>query len=311
MAKKGTQQPAASKTRKTKASKKPKTRKVVAPVAKPIVYAPIPSVIALTEQTGRLLWKFKELLGSITVVYGLLSLLLVRGLGAGVNFAELREQVGGFSAYAQLLSNPSGTSTQAAGVYQIFLFIIVSLAVIWALRQSTAGDSVTTRDAFYRGMHPLVPFILVLLVIGFQLIPTMIGIALYQFAVVGGVATSTVEVALCGLGVLALSLVSLYFLASSLMALYIVTLPSMTPLLALQTARRLVRGRRWTILRKVLFLPLAVFVAMAVVMIPFALLVPVLASWVLFAFGAAALVVGHAYLYNLYQELLNEEQATD
>ena len=55
-------------------------------------------------------------------------------------------------------------------------------------------------------------------------------------------------------------------------ALYIVTLPDMTPMKALRSARELVRYRRWTVLRKVLFLPLMLLVVAAIIMVPIIIL---------------------------------------
>jgi hypothetical protein len=91
-------------------------------------------------------------------------------------------------------------------------------------------------------------------------------------------------------------------------ALYVVTLPDMTPLTALRSARDLVRYRRLSVFRKLIFLPIALGVIMAVVMLPFIFVVPVLAQWVFFALSMLALIVGHAYFYVLYRELLPKSE---
>ncbi len=49
-----------------------------------------------------------------------------------------------------------------------------------------------------------------------------------------------------------LAMLTLIYVKSSLFALYIVTLPDMTPMKALRSARELARYRRWTVLRKIL-----------------------------------------------------------
>jgi hypothetical protein len=300
----------ATKPKKVKKAKVGKTAIISPP--KPVVYAPLPNVIALTKKAGLLLWAHKRLLGGITLVYGLLSLLLVRGLGSGVNVAEIRDQfsnhaVGSVSAYLQLIGSTGGTSNAAAGVYQLILFIIVSLAVIWALRHVLAQQRVTTRDAYYKGMYPLIPYTLVLLVIGLQLLPVLIGLSVYQLVVISGVAASTIEVVLWGLLAFGTALISLYLLASSIIALYIVTLPNIAPMLALRTARKLVKARRWTVLRKMLFLPLIMLMGLGIILIPFILVAPMVAGWLLFVLGIVALIVGHVYFFTLYQELMNEQ----
>jgi hypothetical protein len=88
------------------------------------------------------------------------------------------------------------------------------------------------------------------------------------------------------------------------MALYIVTLPDMTPMQALKAARALVRYRRWVVLRKVLFLPLALLLIGALIVIPFALYVTPVAPLVFFVLTIIALAVLHSYMYLLYRQLL-------
>lgn len=307
-----------AKTKKHTAPKKTKptaSKKAVTTLSTPIVYAPLPTVLQLTRQTGRLLWVQRGVLSGITVVYGLLSLLLVRGLGAGVDVAQLRDQLsnqvaGSFAAYVQLLGNTADSTNPSAGSYQLILFIIATLALVWALRRVTAGERVSVKDAYYRGMHPLIPFVLVVLVIALQLLPALIGMSVYQLVVLTGIAATGFEVVLWGLGALVLALVSMYLVVPSIMALYIVTLPGMTPILALRTARRLVKGRRWTVLRKMLFFPVVALLAAGIGMVPFILIVPVVAGWLLFALGFVGVATGHVYFYNLYQRLLHEQQAT-
>lgn len=75
---------------------------------------------------------------------------------------------------------------------------------------------------------------------------------------------------------------------------------------ALRSARELVRYRRWTVLRKILFLPVVLLVAAAVVMVPIIIWLTPLAQWIFFLLTMFALVAVHAYMYNLYRELLNE-----
>lgn len=306
-----------AKTKKRTTAKKTKptaSKKTVAAPPAPIVYAPLPNVVQLTRQTGRLLWVQRGMLSGITLVYGLLSLLLVRGLGAGVDVAQLRDQLsnqvaGSFAAYVQLLGNTADSANPSAGSYQLILFIIATLALVWGLRRVMAGERVSVKNAYYRGMHPLIPFVLVVLVIALQLLPALIGMSVYQLVVLTGIAATTFEVVLWGFGALALALLSMYLVVPSIMALYIVTLPGMTPILALRTARRLVKGRRWTVLRKMLFLPVVALLAAGIVMVPFILIVPAVAGWLLFALSFVGVATGHVYFYNLYQRLLHEQQA--
>jgi len=272
----------------------------------------------LTETTGRILWQHKRLFLGITVVYGLLNLLLVQGLASGTDVSSLKNQLhqassGHFGAVASslgafttLVGSAGNGSSPTAGAYQVFLALITSLAVIWALRQVFTGAELRIRDTYYRGMYPLVPFILVLLLIAAQLLPFTLGATLYNAVISNAIAVNAGERFLWGLIFIALALASFYMVSSSLFALYIVTLPDMTPVKALRSARELVKFRRWTVLRKVLWLPVALLIIAAAIMAPIIIWLTALAQWVFFLLTMFALVAAHTYMYNLYRELLNE-----
>lgn len=295
-----------------KVVKKPKAKAPVQPVAaQPIQSETIPDVRRLSRQAIGTLWRHKKLFAGIIVIYGLLNLIFVTGFGAGIDVAGVRNQfssrvIGGLAAYTQLISGSGSTSDQAASVYQSVFFMVASLALIWALRQVYAGNTVRIRDAYYKGMYPLVPAVLVLLWVAVQMIPLIIGVNAYSFVVANGIAATAIEVILWGLLALALALVSLYFLAVSLFGFYVSTLPDMTPVKALRLAKQLVKGRRWTVLRKVLFLPLMLVLITAVILLPVIFIVPALAQVLLLLLGPALLAVGHSYLYSLYRGLMHD-----
>lgn len=278
----------------------------------------MPGVRNLTVQSARTLWQYRGLFLGITLIYGLLNLVLAQGLAGAADVSSLKESLGevfsghlGFvptslGVFVLMLGSAGNTTSQVAGTYQLFLAIVASLAVVWALRQVSSGSLPRIRDAYYRGMYPLVPFLLVLTVVGLQLLPMILGSTLYVTAINNGIAVFAVEKILWALLFGVLALLSLYMLTSSLFALYIATLPDMTPMKALRSARELVRYRRWTVLRKILWLPVVLMVAALVVMLPVIILVPLLAKWVFFLLTMAALTAGHTYMYTLYRELLRE-----
>lgn len=279
----------------------------------------LPSAWHLSVTTAKLLWRHKKLFLGIVIVYGVLNLILVQGLASSSEVDSLKTELsnaahGHLSAvgtslggFVLLVGSAGNNSSSTAGAYQVFLILLVSLAVIWALRQTLAGAlGLRIRDAYYKGIYPLVPFILVLLVIGLQLIPMLIGSGLYSLVIGNGIAIDLVEKTIWTLICLALVVVSLYFVTSSIFALYIVTLPDMTPVKALRSARQLVRYRRFIVLRKVLFLPVILLIAMAIIMVPIIILITPLAEWVFFILTMFALAAVHGYMYELYRELLNE-----
>lgn len=278
----------------------------------------LPNVWRLSRQAAAALWNHKKLFIGLTIIYGLLNLVLVQGLASNTDVSGLKNEFNqvfkgnlgqvatSLSIFATLVGSAGNGSSDTAGAYQLFLVLLASLAIIWALRQTQAGAVIRVRDAYYKGIYPLVPFILVLLVIGLQLLPLIIGTGLYSLVITNGIATVAAEKICWALLAILLALLSFYMISSSLFALYIVTLPDMTPMKALRSARELVRFRRWTVLRKVLFLPVALLVAAAIIMVPIIIFLTPVAQWVFFILTMLALVAVHSYMYSLYRELLNE-----
>lgn len=274
----------------------------------------LPKARSIAEQALIVLWRQRLLFGGIVVIYLFLTLLLVRNFTGTTDIASLKSLLsvdtskltGGLGAFAAIVSTSGNSTSPLAGIYRVILIVTTSLAIIWALRQVIAGPSpgVRIRDAYYKGMYPLVPVLLVLLVITVQLLPFLIGAGLYSFIVTNGIAAHPVEQLLWGLLAVAGLVASCYWLISSIFALYIVALPDMTPLKGLRSARLLVKHRRWVVLRKLLFLPLALSVIALIIGLPFVLLITSAAPLVLFFLGVLYLPLVHAYLYTLYRELL-------
>lgn len=272
----------------------------------------------LARTAALTLWQHRVLFIGITVVYGLLNLILVRGFANGTDVANLKTQLGqifngdfgplasSLTIFVVLIGSAGNGTSSTAGAYQALLVIVASLAIIWAFRQVLSDTRPRIRDAYYKGMSPLIPFILVLLVIGLQLLPLLIGSTLYSLVISNGIAVYFIEKLIWTLLFVALALLSLYMVSSSIFALYIVTLPDMTPVKALRSARQLVRYRRWTVLRKLLFLPVLLVIAAAVVMLPIIVWLTPLAQWVFFALTMLAITAVHGYAYTLYRELLND-----
>lgn len=278
----------------------------------------LPNVWRLTKLTSQTLWQHKGLFIGITLVYGLLNVILAQGLSGGTDVSTLKDTLNqiftghlgslasGLSVFVVLVGSAGNNSNPTAAAYQLFLALIASLAIIWALRQVLAGTRIRVRDGYYRGMYPLIPFMLVLIVVGLQLIPLLIGSSLYSLVVTNGIAVLFVEKLVWALLFAVLALLSLYMMSSSVFALYIVTLPDMTPMKALRSARELVRYRRWTVLRKILALPLVLLIIAAIIMLPIIIWLTPLARYVFFLLTMFSLAGIHAYMYTLYRELLNE-----
>lgn len=276
---------------------------------------PLPSAWQIAKQSFILLWQYKVLFGGVLLIYAVLQLVLVQGI-LGANFGETSQVVeetlgnqwsglaSSLTLFSYLLTSAGQTDTAEASVYQSFLLLVATLASIWSLRQVLAGHKVRIRDAYYKGMYPLIPFLLVLIVVLLQTIPLLIGAWLYQTVVANGIAVSVVEYVFWILIFGIFATLSVYMICSSLFALYIATLPDMTPVKALRSARNLVLHRRWSVLRKLLFLLLIVLLVLAFVLVPTIIIYAPAAPVVFYLLSVLALGYIHTYLYSLYRELL-------
>lgn len=208
---------------------------------------------------------------------------------------------GGFAA----LVGTSGASGSATGsALQSVLFVIASLTIIWALRHLLSGQRVFIKQAYYSSMTPLIPFLLVIAVMIIQLLPVTIGGTVLATVSSSVFNDSGLATALTAIFFALLAAWSLYMVSASVFAAYIVTLPDMQPRQALRSAKDLVRFRRLIVIRRVLFLPLFVFIVMAAVIVPLILYASAAVPWVFYILSMIAILFAHTYLYSLYRGLL-------
>ncbi len=280
--------------------------------------APLPGAFKNFRQAIRhILINWRVFLG-ITLVYLILTIALVKGFGVSSNVRELKGALGevfhgrvaavssSVTIFSVLLGSIGDATSEVAGAYQSILLVVVSLALIWALRQTHSENKpkFAIRDAFYKGLYPLVPFLLVLLVIGIQLIPIGMAGGLYQIIFGNNLAVHWYEQLGWSVGLGTMALWSIYMVSSSVFALYIVTLPDVRPMQALRSARDLVKYRRLAIFRKVVFLPLALLLMNGLIVIPLILFAISAVEWVFFFLTMLSLAIVHSYMYSLYRRLL-------
>jgi hypothetical protein len=259
-----------------------------------------------------LLVRHWKVFAGVLVIYLLLHIILVGGIAnlsritttkQALNASGVGSLASGFSLFGLLLTNSAGQSG-AGSVYQVILVLVLSLALIWTCRQLFADKKVRIRDAFYQGMYPLVPFVLVLVVIALELLPLLVAAFLYKNIIIAQLAATPLEQALTAVIIFLLAVFSFYMLCSTLFALYVATLPDMTPMKAMRSARELVRYRRFTVLRKLAFLPFALLILAAAIMVPLALYVTPAAPYIFFVLSAVGIAILHSYMYSLYRELI-------
>ena len=281
---------------------------------------PLPASWAILQRAWGLIWQHRLLFAQLALLYLLVDLVVIRSVTA-LDVGGLRQSISAgaflssFSIFSALLANAASGSGQQAtsSVYHFVLVILVSLMLIWVLRQLYERDASKPAPKFktvvYQSSTPLVPFLLLLLLLGVQLIPLLIGATIYTIVVGGGIAVTILEQAIFLAVLLLTAWVSVYWVIRTVVALYIVTLPGMEPMQAYRSARDLVYKRRLSVFRKIIFLPVVIFVVGGIIVMPVILLFAPLAQWLFFVLTSIGLIVIHAYLFTLYRELLPHEQS--
>ncbi len=276
----------------------------------------LPSAYSLTKQSVLTMFKFRQPLIGIVIIYLLLNAFLASGIG-NINSdidsikAELNNSApithpvaNGVFGFLQLTASSGVTGSGAGSVFQAALLIVISLAIIWSLRQLMAGNKINLKQSFYSSMAPLIPFLLIIGVMVIQLLPITLGSAVVSSVVASLGSVSVFWTVFFAIILGSLLAWSLYMLSATILAMYIVTLPNWEPIKSLRSARNLVRFRRWLILRKILVLPILVVGAMYLVILPLILYATFLVTPVFYIMGVLGLLFTHTYLYSLYRSLL-------
>lgn len=275
---------------------------------------PLPGSFHLVAKVFQILRHNWKTLGGIVLVYLILNIVFASGI-SNVSSAfdsiktnlntnsgnSLAHAAGGFAS----LVGSSGSSGSATGsTFQSILFVIESLVIIWALRHILSGQVVSVKQAYYKSMAPLVPFLLVIAVIIIQLLPVTIGATVLAAIATSIFTGSSAATIVSAVAFIALAAWSIYMVSASIFALYIVTLPDMQPRQALRSAKDLVRFRRLIVIRKVLFLPLFILVAMGIIIVPLIIYASFIVPAVFYGLSMAAILFVHTYLYSLYRGLI-------
>lgn len=284
-----------------------------------LVYKKIsPAYIILFESLKLLIKGWKSIL-KIVLIYLIIYIILVLGLTAPVSvksvatnipnifhgsFGTLEKNINIYGLLLSSITNPNYTTN--SGAFNLILFIILSLVFIWSIRKIYNNQKFKVKDAYYRSMYPFIPFILIMILISIQLLPMVIGFSLYNYVINGGIAVGVLEKIVWAITITALFIISLYFIGSSFFALLISTLENVNPMMALRSAKKMVKKRRWLVILKLIFMPIAVFILIGIIMLIDILVLPVIAPYLLGILLIIALFIAYSYLYIMYRELINE-----
>lgn len=253
---------------------------------------------------------------ALLLIYLMLTVVFVYGSAPSLERNELldslKELVGGdlskvvvnLTLFFSLLLNGTGEKNEVGQVYQGVMFAIFALCYIWVFRQYYAGKAVSAKQALYRGLYPLVQFVLVLIAMAIQTLPFFAAMFLTTITFENGIAVTIYEKAIFVLLTFSCLVLSLYMMTASVFALFIVTLADMTPMVALKSARDLVQFRRWAIMRRILLLPLTIISLMLLIVLPTLAWTSAIAPWVFLLTLLGALPYTISYMFSLYKSLL-------
>jgi hypothetical protein len=274
---------------------------------------PLPGAFRLSWRSVQIFRQHWRTLGGIVLVYLVLNIIFASGisnvstafstikLDLQSNGHDISKAAGGF---ASLIGSAGASGSSTASTLQTVLFIIESLVIIWALRHLLSGQLISVKQAYYKSTTPLIPFLLVIFMIIVQLLPVTIGATVFAAIVTSVFPGAAIASVLSAIAFILLAGWSLYMVSSSIFALYIATLPEMQPRQALRSAKDLVSFRRLTVLRKVLFLPLVIFVVMGLIIVPLILLASGVVPAAFYILSMLAILFVHTFLYNLYRGML-------
>ncbi|MDQ3093871.1 MAG: hypothetical protein M3Q70_01695 [bacterium] len=275
--------------------------------------APITVLIRRTATLLKLCWKPLLILSA---VFAAIQLLFVYGLQQPLDVRDFRDtldelfqgSIDNFSTivatFSALFGAQRDSTVPNSNIYSSIVILFFSLMFIWIYRQKTAGNKFTVLQAVYRSPYPITVVLGVMIVIAVQMLPFAVGSVLFSTVMQGEIAINAYEKAIWWIFLGLTVLLSGYLISSSLFAVYIATLPNMTPLRALRSARNLVRFRRFSVMNR-LFSGLLLFtLAGAGVLLPLIFFLPTVAGWAYFVLSAIALPVATAFIYTLYRDLL-------
>lgn len=265
------------------------------------------SVWGLWRKTWHLiLGNWRAMLGT-TAVYGLGLFVFVQsfdlsGLALSASTASSNALVIALDRAGELAVNASTSISAASGAYQLIIGTVGSLTLIWILRKTLAHERVRTKQALYEASRPLVPYLLVLAWIGLQLVPLAIVGYLYSF--LPALYLLGWQMAIATALLILVVLWTFRMLTHSIFALFIVTLPNMTPMKALSSAKKMVFRRRLLLWRKLTGYSLILILIAVLVLSPFLVWLPGTIPIVFFILTVLGFVVSQTLLFVLYREIL-------
>lgn len=297
-----------------------------------------PGYFAFTKDVWQTIWAHRSTFWRLILLYALISGLisgvssqslqtdisgLLRDAGSGVLKGDMSRA--GEAGELLLLSVTGAGDSEAGNSQQIvsgLLFLIVWMTTLWLLRAFLAGQSPRLRDGFYNSSAPLVPTLIVGFMLVLQLIPAAIAAIAISAAIPSGIIGGGIVMVLFWGIMLLLVLLSLYLISGTVIALVVVTLPGMTPLGAMRTAKELVSGRRLFIVLRIVWMLLVSTLIWVIIMLALVVLdlllkgvlvslewLPIIPLGYLFV-GSISTVWIVSYSYLLYRKVVDIHESS-
>ena len=274
----------------------------------------IPGVLQLLKFSLKFLWSNKRILLTIMAIHAIAYYMFAKGpqtINIETIQNSVRETFGaqstGLSANIATVGGVlglTGGGSQNNAVAVTVMMFGVSLVYVWAIRKITAGESFKARDAFYQGLGPIIPVLMVLILISIQLIPFAAASFVYTSARTSGLfATGAEDMGVFIVAAL-FALLSFYLMTSTVIALYVATLPGMRPLGALRAAKKLVQFQRLAVFKRIIGLPIVLGLVYLLVLFILVRFMPSKALFFAEVFQIIILPLVHIYLYKLYRALI-------
>lgn len=198
------------------------------------------------------------------------------------------------------------SSTNEFGGVTTLVNVIATMTYIWLARQTIQDKpELSVKSSLYRGPAQIVPFLLLIMLIGLQSLPFSIGGVIYQIGVNSSppIAIFYWEKLLFAAGWLVLSIPTIYWLLPSLLGLVVVCIPGVKPLEARRAAQDLVSGQMFKVWLKILWLMLIYGLIIGAVVVGLVTQLPQLSVYVLTYGGVLILPLLIYQLFVVYQAL--------
>lgn len=280
---------------------------------KPIPIISVWQLIKLSYDEISLFWR--PLLG-ILIVYGVINFIFITSIALLPSSESLKLQIeelfgGDVNRFVSSITLVGLTVYDVASpsntMLQIILFIIASMAFVWALRKLRGLKKFKVRQAYYEGTSNIIATMLVVMLLLLTLAPASVGAAVISFGLpIAG--TGLEEFIVYLIGTLFI-LLSLYWLAVWWPAFYIVMLSGTTPINSMRASAELTKKIRARIFIRLFF------ILVILVMLFFSIALPVSLLWqrlipatvyitIFMLFG-----VMHVMLFSLYRNIVDARQS--